>query len=323
MNPDIQTLDIIIPTYRPGEKFLRLFAMLQKQTQPYGHLIIMNTERELMPEKIRQMLSSEGRTILEDLRAEDFDHAATRARAVSLSHADAFVCMTDDAVPADEFLLERLLKSLREEGTAIAYARQLAAEDADEAEKYTRTFNYPEGSRRKTIDDLKELGIKTYFASNVCCAYRRSVYDELGGFTKEAIFNEDMIYACAALQKGYASVYAADARVIHSHNYTALQQFHRNFDLGMSQTMHPEVFGGLRSEGEGIRLVKNTVRHLARTGHAAEIPRFVVRTAFRYAGFRAGKAYEKLPDGTVHAFAMNKRAAKRITEARGKKRQEA
>ena len=45
---------------------------------------------------------------------------------------------------------------------------------------------------------------------------------------------------------------ARDAQVVHSHNYCALQQFHRNFDLAVSQTMHPEVFGGIRSESEGI-----------------------------------------------------------------------
>ncbi len=320
MNPVIDTMDIIIPTYKPGEKFLRLFAMLQKQKLPYEHLIIINTDASGMKEEIRAMLEADGRTVLKDITAEEFDHAATRAYGVSLSEADAFVCMTDDAVPADEFLLERLRAALREEKTALAYARQLAAEDADEAEKYTRVFNYPPESRRKTIADLDTLGIKTYFASNVCCAYRRSVYEELGGFTGSAIFNEDMIYACAALKAGYAAVYEAGARVIHSHNYTAMQQFHRNFDLGISQAMHPEVFAGLKSEGEGIRLVKNTVRHLARTGHAAEIPCFVFRTAFRYAGYRAGKKYEKLPDGLVNSFAMNKQAAKRITAARKQKK---
>ena len=36
---------------------------------------------------------------------------------------------------------------------------------------------------------------KTYFCSNVCAAYKKSIYEEIGGFVKKAIFNEDMIYA--------------------------------------------------------------------------------------------------------------------------------
>ena len=74
-----------------------------------------------------------------------------------------------------------------------------------------------------------------------------------GGFPRRTIFNEDMIYAGGLIKNGFAIAYAADARVIHSHNYSGRQQFHRNFDLAVSQAEHPEVFGGLASEGEGIR----------------------------------------------------------------------
>ena len=88
----------------------------------------------------------------------------------------------------------------------------------------------------------------------MCAAYDREVYQKMGGFTERAIFNEDMIYAGTMVQNGYTVVYAADARVYHSHNYSGRQQFHRNFDLGVSQAEHPEIFEGVPSEGEGIRL---------------------------------------------------------------------
>ena len=316
MGKEIRTIDIIIPTYRPGELFLRLFAMLQKQTVPYHRLIVINTGQKLMPQTTREMLTADSRTVLRDITEEEFDHAATRAFGISLSDADCFICMTDDAVPADTLLLEKLSEALTEEGTALAYARQLPAANADEAERFVRRFNYPDTGRKKSLADLEELGIKTFFASNVCCAYRREIYDRLGGFTDSAIFNEDMIYACTALKAGYSSVYCAEALVVHSHNYTAMQQFHRNFDLGMSQTMHPEVFGGLRSEGEGIRLVKSTIGHLAASGCALQIPRFLVRTAFRYAGYRAGKAYDKLPERLAVSFAMNRRGVRKALKAR-------
>lgn len=50
-----------------------------------------------------------------------------------------------------------------------------------------------------------------------------------------------MIYAAKAVEAGYSVAYAADAQVVHSHNYTNGQQFHRNFDLGVSQAEHPEI----------------------------------------------------------------------------------
>ena len=75
-----------------------------------------------------------------------------------------------------------------------------------------------------------------------------------------------MIFAGELIQKGYGVAYAAEAKVVHSHNYSAIQQFHRNFDLAVSQADHPEVFAGIRSEGEGIRLVKKTAGWLCRQG---------------------------------------------------------
>lgn len=319
---NIGSFDIIIPTYKPGDKFIRLFEMLQKQELRYNRLILINTERSLMGDAIRELVCSDERTLLKDISADQFDHAATRAMAVGLSEADAFICMTDDAVPDDARLTAELMDGLREDRTAVCYARQLAAEDADEAERFVRVFNYPDQSIRKGRDDIGRLGIKTFFASDVCCAYDRAVYDSLGGFIDTAIFNEDMIYAAAAVRNGYTVFYNAAARVIHSHNYTAVQQLHRNFDLGVSQSMHPEVFAGLSSEGEGIKLVKSVISHLASSGHAADIPVFAVRTAFRYAGYKAGRMYDKLPDACIRSLAMNKRYAEKLISERIRERKQ-
>ena len=316
-----KTLDIIIPTYRPGEKFIRLLDMLKRQTIPYHELIVFNTEESLMDEEAKAVLMAMPRVRLLHILQKDFDHAGTRRAAAQLSSADYFVCMTDDAVPADIYLLEQLLAGFRNADTAIVYARQLPAKDTNEAEKYTRRFNYPDNSRKKTINDLQILGIKTYFASNVCCAYDRRVYEKLGGFIKSAVFNEDMIYAAGALKAGYAVFYQAKARVIHAHNYTAMQQLHRNFDLGMSQEMHPEVFAGVRSEGEGIRLVWETARHLVRTGHVLEIPRLLLHSGCKYLGYRLGKTWKRLPAPMVRRLAMNKAYAERLT--RGGKHEDA
>ena len=303
---DIRTVDIIIPTYRPGERFIRLLSMLEKQTYPYHRLIVINTCEELMPDSVKKMLGGMRDVMLKNISKEEFDHAGTRRAAVEMSDADLFLCMTDDAVPADIFLIGQLVSAMQDPDAALAYARQLPETFTSESEKYTRSFNYPAKNRKKTIDNLPELGIKTFFASNVCCIYDRKIYERLGGFVREAIFNEDMIYASAALRSGYASVYRSDARVIHAHDYTAMQQFHRNFDLGMSQAMHPEVFGRIRSEGEGIRLVRQTAEHLISNGHATEVPGLVWRSGWKYLGYRLGKSYRKLPRGLVRRFAMNR-----------------
>ena len=149
--------------------------------------------------------------IVKDILPEDFDHGGTRDEGIRMSDADVIVCMTQDAVPADENLIAELTEKLGEDGIAAAYARQLPGEDCDILERYTRRFNYPPESLVKSSADLERLGIKTYFCSNVCAAYCREIYCELGGFESGTIFNEDMIYAAKLIKSGYSIAYCAKA----------------------------------------------------------------------------------------------------------------
>ena len=48
------------------------------------------------------------------------------------------------------------------------------------------------------------MGIKAWFCSDVCAAYRKKIYDEAGGFVKKTVFNEDMLMAAEAMKLGYA-----------------------------------------------------------------------------------------------------------------------
>lgn len=195
----------------------------------------------------------------------------------------------------------------------MAYARQLADKDCGLAERYTRSFNYPDQSRVKTRADLKELGIKTFFASNVCCAYDREKFWFQGGFTDKTIFNEDMIFAGrAVLEDDYAVAYVAEARVVHSHNYGCMAQFHRNFDLAVSQADHPELFSAVRSESEGIRLVKQTARYLVKQRRPWLVPGMFVKSGFKYLGYRVGKCYRLLPRALVLRCTMNKEYWSRV-----------
>ena len=159
---------------------------------------------------------------------------------------------------------------------------------------------------KKTQKDIDKLGIKTYFCSNVCAMYRRDVYDKIGGFTHKTIFNEDMVYAGTACQKGYAIMYVPDAGVIHSHNYTCMQQFHRNFDLGVSQTDHPEIFGAVKSETEGKKMVIQTIDHFNHLGKWYLVPHYIVMCGFRWLGYKLGRNYKLLPKKLAIKFSMNK-----------------
>ncbi len=303
------TVDIILPTYKPSKEFFDLIRLLESQTYPVHKIIIMNTEEKYFERLFHgtKILKVYHNIEVHHLSAREFDHAGTRRKALKYSNADIFVCMTHDAMPADTDLIQALVDALMcGEDVAAAYAKQLARPDCREIERFTRKFNYPDESGVKSAQDIERLGIKTFFCSNVCAAYNRAIYDVLGGFEKRAIFNEDMIYAGHAVKAGKRIAYAADAKVIHSHNLTCMQQFRRNFDLGVSQREHPEVFDGISSESEGSRLVADTVRHLWDTKHKRLIPYLFVSSAFKLAGYKLGKAYRHLPAKAVWWCSSNK-----------------
>ncbi len=310
----METVDVIIPVYKPDRGFLTLVERLETQTTPVNRIIIMNTEQKYF-DRLLYGTALEGKyhnITVKHLSKREFDHGHTRNQGVKLSQADVFIMMTQDAIPADEYLVERLLAGLRDERTAVAYARQLPGRDSGEIERYTRGFNYPEQSGVKTKADLPRLGIKTFFCSNVCAAYKREIFDALGGFVNRAIFNEDMLYAAGAVNADYHIAYVAEARVYHSHNYTYRQQFHRNFDLGVSQADHPEVFAAYPSESEGIRLMKSMIAHLKAKGMGNKIPGAILQSGFKYAGYLCGKQYRRLPGRLVMAMSSNREYWKQI-----------
>lgn len=301
----INTVDVIIPVFRPKKKELnRLIFLLKSQTRKPGRIILLHTKSADV--SLESYQNKDGIRVIE-IEKKDFNHGGTRMLGAEASEAPYLVYMTQDALPEGDDLLEELLRPLEEdEKVAVSYARQLAASGCRESERIGRCFNYPASPKRKTIEDLPKLGIKTYFCSNVCAAYRRSTFDELGGFESPVLFNEDMLYAAKAVKSGYAVYYAADARVYHSHNFTNEQFFRRNFDLGVTQADHPEVFAGIPSEGEGMRLVKATVSYLKEIGRAYEIPFFFLNCASRYAGYFLGKHYRSFPKSWPAALSSNR-----------------
>lgn len=303
----MKKVDVIIPTYKPGAEFQRLLTKLGQQSISANRIIIMNTEKEYLNPDIEKELESSLREKVEfyHVSKEEFDHGATRHAGTMHSDADYMVMMTQDAMPADDRLIENLVAALEQENVAVAYARQLARSDSGIIEQTTRQFNYPETSHVKTIEDLPRLGIKTYFCSNVCAAYKREIYQQLGGFIKRTIFNEDMIYAAIAIKAGYAIAYVADARVYHSHDYTCMQQFHRNFDLGVSQGEHPEIFANVPSATEGTKMVKSTVKIFIKQKRFGTLVYFCVQCAYKYLGYLLGKNYKHLPKWLIQKCTMS------------------
>ena len=300
------TVDVLIPVYHPDDKLGHLLTMLNRQTVKPGRIIILYTI-ESADEKLTLPDIPVSDLVVLPIDKQSFDHGGTRKYGAATSSADILMFMTQDAVPADEMLIEKLLEPYKDPTVAATYARQLPGDDFNMLECYTRYFNYPKKSSIKSSEDIKKLGIKTFFCSNVCATYRNDVYRKLGGFSVDkTIFNEDMIMAFGIIGAGYKIAYTAEAKVQHSHKYSYLQQFTRNFDLGVSHRQYYELFNSVTSEAEGIKLVKQTLNYLIEHKKYLLIPDLILNSGFKYMGYKFGVNYHKLPKGLVIRCSMNK-----------------
>lgn len=280
------SVSLIIPTLNAEGEIGALVESLLGQSRVPDEIVVVDSSSE---DGTVGIASSYREVTVEVIDRPDFDHGLTRDRALRRSSGDIVCFMTQDAVPANESFVEKLIAPILEDPSiAISSGRQLPKVDARRFEQLVRAFNYTDESNVRSKDDVPRLGIKAYFATDVCAAYRRSAYLELGGFGQTDI-NEDMLMAAKAVNAGWKVAYAADAEVYHSHNLTPRQQYGRNFAIGRFLERNADLLTCASEVGEGGRLARDVATTLAKEGNISELLAFAVDCAARLVGNRAGR----------------------------------
>jgi rhamnosyltransferase len=298
---DTVKTSVIIPTKNAGEQLAELLESLQSQTIS-GQIIIIDSSSSDSTQKIAE---SHGiRTIVTQRNA--FDHGGTRTRAAQEADGDILIFMTQDALPADEYAIEKLIQPFDDEHVAATFGRQLPKQDASLFSAHNRRFNYPEKSSRKTLKDKKHYGIKTPFLSNSFAAYRKQALEGVGWFKQNLISTEDMYAGAKLLLAGYALAYVSDALVYHSHDYSLSEEFKRYFDIGVfhkSEAWIQREFG--TAQGEGIKYIRSEFASIIKERKFRLVPEFFMRNTLKYAGYLLGKHNEKIPERMRRKMSRN------------------
>jgi rhamnosyltransferase len=245
------------------------------------------------------------------IRRSDFGHGRTRNLGARLVDADILVYLTQDAIPQDASIVAALTRPFADPRIAHAFGRQIPHRDATGTARFARRFNYPAASYTRSLADVPRLGIKAFFTSNSCAAYRASALRQVGGFPENTPTTEDNIATARFLRLGYSLAYAADAVVAHSHNYTIGAEFSRYFDIGVSHSLAPDLLEmSGEPNSEGLRFIREELRFLADSGRMSEIPGALVRDAAKYLGYRLGRGHARLPLAVkrricLHSFFWN------------------
>lgn len=296
-----ETVSIIVPTLNPGKNAAELRdALLRQRLQPLEVVVVDSASTDGSPAQWKEA----GFRVIGLERAR-FDHGATRNLGARNCRGSIFVFMTQDAVPADECWLERLISPIISGEAAAAFARQLPREDAGPLERFSRAFNYPAQSRVSSLEDVSELGVRAFFFSNACSAVKASMFWEAGGFPEGVIFNEDIMLSARLLRAGYRVKYEATARVYHSHRYNLFQQFRRAFDNGASFSQAGDLLEGARTGGEGLHFVVGQVGYVRRSGSALDLMKVVAEAAVKFAAFNLGRRERYLPHPLKRFLSMH------------------
>lgn len=279
------SVSVILPTLNAAGKIATLLAALIGQTQPPEEILVVDsTSTDGTAELAR---SHSARVI--SVPRDQFDHGGTRDAALRQTTGEFVLFLTQDALPADERYIEHLLKPFADERVAAASGRQLPRPDARPYVRAVQHYRYPAQSLVWGAEDREALGIRAYHLSDVCSAYRRSAYEAVGGFPHPLPTNEDMLIGAAFLDSGYRLAYCADAAVVHSHDLTLRQEYRRNVLIGRFLQEYGERLGNPRETGEGLRMVRQVLLQLLRSGHPLECPAFAADCAARLLGSRAGR----------------------------------
>jgi len=293
----------IIPTYNGREELSRLLNSLEPQSVQPDLFIIDSSSMDGTTELARSRVEN-----VDTIRGCDFNHGGTRQLMVDRHPGyDVYVFLTQDACLADEHAIENIVAPFADPTVGAVCGRQLPHLDANPFAEHARLFNYPAGSRIKSIDDAAELGIKTPFISNSFAAYRRQMLIGAGGFPKHVILCEDMYVAARMLTNGWKIAYAGDALCRHSHNYTLMEEFRRYFDQGVFHVREPwirERFGGAGSEG--LRFLRSELSFLG-VSRLPLWPETLVRNALKLFAYKLGQKEKWLPISLKKKLSMHRR----------------
>lgn len=237
-----------------------------------------------------------------------FNHGRTRQMAVDrfCGGRDYVVFLTHDAILEGPQALPTLLAAFADPSVGVAYGRQLPHDGARPFESHMARFNYGPTGETRSLADAGRLGIKAAYVSNSFGGYRIEALRSCGGFPSHLILGEDTCVAVKMLLAGWKVRYCADARVRHSHDYTIIQETQRYFDFGVLHAQLPELirhFGV--AEGEGARFVASELRYIAANAPWL-LPAVPIRNAVKYAGYRLGRVFARLPRALCRRLSMTK-----------------
>ena len=250
-----------------------------------------------------------------DVPAGEFSHGGTRNLLIRHASGSHVALLTQDAVPADDRWLARLLEGFElAADVGLVFGRYRARPDASvmvrrELDSWFDSLT-PEVRGLPDLEEVDDTRSLFFTDANGCVA--RAAWEQVP--FREVPYAEDQLLARDMLAAGYAKVYCPDAAVIHSHDYSPLDQLRRSFDewRGLREVGAIEAPARVRDMALGVqRAVRDDVA-LAHQEEDRSAPLRIGLASLRHHAMRAigaalGSRAEFLPPRLAQACSLERR----------------
>ena len=222
-------ISIICPLYNAENYIEDLYLSIKKQKGVCIAEIkfILTESSDNTEEKLKKLKCN-----YKKISKQEFSHSLVREKAAFEAKGEIIVFITQDIKIVDEYWLYYLTKDIIDGKCEAAFSRQIGY-DEHKVERYTREINYPSEKRIVSKDDVERLGLMTFFFSDASSAISKEIFIKLNGYdNKNLPTNEDMYFAYKLIMNGYRIEYAADSKIIHSHDLSFKETLKRYGDIG-------------------------------------------------------------------------------------------
>lgn len=310
---------VAIPVRDGGELLAGTLRALAGQTVDHELLICDSGSRDDSAELARE----HGARVLA-IAPERFTHGGTRNLLMDQANGRHVAFLSQDAEPADEHWLERLLTGFELAGdVGIAYGPYLPRPDAAPPVRMElqRWFALLAPDGRPRIDRLEPgeslaldrlIGPRGFYTdANGCvsrAAWQRAPF-------RDVPYAEDRVLAIDMLRAGFAKAFVPEAAVLHSHAYTTGEELRRCFDewrgllevYGWREPISPAHLGR-RLRGEiGVARRDLASRNVAPAARRAMLVTITRHHVVRLTGAVLGSRADRLPGWARRALSLERR----------------
>jgi glycosyltransferase involved in cell wall biosynthesis len=252
-----------------------------------------------------------------------FAHGPTRNELMRRARGEVVVFLTQDATPADEGWLERLVAAFDlADDVALAFGpyRPRPAASPPVARELTEYFASMSPNGEVVIDRATAGGAwrgvseRATFFTDANGAVARWAWERVP--FPDVPYAEDRLLALRMLEAGFAKAYVPDAAVVHSHEYAAWDLLRRYFDefRGLRETFgHVEPVAPRRTLGVLRRQVAADRAWLREAGAVGGELRIATLRSLRHFAIRAvgsqlGSRADRVPQRLRRTLSLERRA---------------